>query len=64
MPADYNLPNIILTAFLASHKEAIVFKEISFKPRQTEVNSVNMPKIIKIGWNSLGDFRKFRKEMR
>ena len=64
MPADYNLPNIILTALFASHKEAIDFKEISFKPRQAGINSVNIPKIIKIGWKALGDFRRFRKEMR
>ena len=64
MPTEYNLPNIILTAFFAHYKESITFKEISFKPRQAGVNSVNIPKIVKIGWNALGDFRRFKREMR
>ena len=64
MPSDYNLPNIMMTTYFAYYKEAIDFKEISFKPRQAGVNSVNIPRIIKIGWNALGDFRKFKKEMR
>ena len=50
-------------SFFVSHKEAIAFKEISFKPRQAGVNSVNIPKIIKIGCKALGDVRRFRKEM-
>ena len=64
MPRDYNLPNIMMTTYFAFYKENINFKEISFKPRQAGVNSVNIPRIIKIGWNALGVFRKFKKEMR
>ncbi len=64
MPSDYNIPNIMMTTYFAYYKESIDFKEISFKPRRAGVNSVNIPRIIKIGWNALGDFRKFKKEMR
>lgn len=64
MPAEYNLPNIMMTTYFAYYKEKINFKEISFKPRQAGVNSVNLPKIVKIGWNALSDFKKFKKEMR
>ncbi len=64
MPADYNLPNIMITTFFSYYDEKIDFKEISFKPRQAGVNSVNIPRIIKIGWNALGDFKKFKREMR
>ena len=60
---DYNLPNIMLTTFFAYYKENITFREVSFKPRQGGVNSINIPKIVKIGINALGDFAKFRKEM-
>ena len=60
---DYNLPNIMLTTFFAYYKEKLTFKEISFKPRQAGVNSINVPKIIKIGWKALGDFKEFKKEM-
>ena len=63
MPAEYNLPNIMMTTFFAHYKENITFKEISFKPRQAGVNSINIPRIINIGWKALGDFRKFKKEM-
>ena len=64
MPVDYNLPNIMMTAFFSYYDEKIDFKEISFKPRQAGVNSVNIPRIIKIGLNALSDFKKFRREMR
>ena len=64
MPSEYNLPNIMITTFFARYKESIDFKEISFKPRQAGVNSMNIPRIVKIGWNALGDFKKFRKDMR
>ena len=58
---DYNLPNIMLTAFFSYYGEEICFKEISFQPRKRGVNSVNMPKIIKIGWKALKDFRMFKR---
>ena len=60
---NYNLPNIMFTTFFAHHKEKIIFKEISFKPRQGGVNSINIPKIVKIGWKALADFKRFKKEM-
>lgn len=60
---DYNLPNIMITAFCEYYEEKICFKPISFKPRQGGVNSINIPKIIKIGWKALGDFRMFKKGM-
>ena len=46
---DYNLPNIMLTTFFAHYKEKLTFREVSFKPRQGGVNSINIPKIVKIG---------------
>lgn len=63
MPADYNLPNIMLTTYFAKNNERMTFKEISFKPRQAGVNSINIPRIIKIGWKALGDFKRFKKNM-
>lgn len=61
---DYNLPNIMLTTFFAYYKDGLTFKEISFRPRQAGVNSINIPKIVKIGWKALGDFSMFKKEMK
>lgn len=61
---DYNLPNIMLTTFFAHYKEKLTFREVSFKPRQGGVNSINIPKIVKIGWRALKDFRTFKKGMK
>ncbi len=63
MDPDYNLPNIMMTTYFVYNKERCIFKEITFKPRQKGNNSINIPKIIKIGWKALGDFRKLKKEM-
>lgn len=64
MADDYNLPNIMLTTFFSYYRETISFEEITFKPRTAGVNSVNIPRIIKIGWKALKDFRLFKKKMR
>ena len=64
MEPDYNLPNIMMTTYFAYYKERQAFKEISFKPRTAGVNSVNIPKIIKIGYKALGDFHKLKKGMK
>ena len=63
LPEDYNLPNIMMTTYFSYYKEPIAFKTISFKPRQAGVNSVNIPRIVKIGWNALGDFHNLKKDM-
>ncbi len=63
MPEDYNLPNIMMTTYFAYYREPTAFRTISFKPRQAGVNSVNIPRIVKIGWNALGDFHKLKKNM-
>lgn len=61
---NYNLPNIMMTTYFAFYGEKLAFKEISFKPRQGGVNSINIPRIIKIGWKALGDFKKLKKGMK
>lgn len=63
LPADYNLPNIMLTTFYKRYNEPIAFEEISFAPRTAGKNSINLRKITKIGWTALGDFQNFRKDM-
>lgn len=64
MPDAYNLPNIMITAYYAYYNEKMLFQEISFKPREAGKNSVNIPKIIKIGIKALGDFHRLKKEMK
>ena len=60
MPEDFNLPNVMLTTYFSYFHENIMFKEISFRPRQAGTNSINIKKIVQIGWKALGDFRKIR----
>lgn len=64
MPYDYNLPNIMMTTYFVYYKERSLFKNISFKPRQGGTNSIDIPKIIRIGWKALGDFKELKKGMK
>lgn len=64
LPQDYNLPNIMITTYFAHYNENITFRKITFKPRTAGINSINIPKIIKIGWKAIGDFIKLKKEMK
>lgn len=63
LPSDYNLPNIMLTTYFSYYGENITFKEISFKPRQAGKNSINIAKIVKIGWEALKDFYQLKQKM-
>ncbi len=63
LPADYNLPNIMLTTYFVHYGEKTDFRVISFKPRIAGVNSVNIPKIVKIGLKALKDFMMLKREM-
>ena len=63
LPRDFNLPNIMFTTYFVYFKEKVCFLPISFQPRKSGKNSVNMKKIIKIGWKAVGDFYRLRKEI-
>lgn len=64
LPSDYNIPNIMMTVYMAKYKERLTFREITFKPRQAGKNSINIKNIIKIGQKALGDFHNFKKDMK
>lgn len=63
LPEDFNIPNIMFTTYFVYHHEKVKFIPITFKPRQGGVNSINIKKIVKIGWKAVGDFRKLRREI-
>ena len=63
LPFDFNLPNAVLTACFSKFQERVKYIEITFKPRQGGVNSINIKKIIKIGWKAVSDFWVIRKKM-
>ncbi len=60
---DYSLPNIVLTAFYAKSNEEILFLPITFLAREKGEQSINIKKIIKIGFKSLRDFRQYNKRL-
>lgn len=64
LPEDYNIPNIMLTTYFLYYHEKVKSEIITFKPRKKGKNSVNIHKIIKIGWKAIFDFRQFKKEMK
>lgn len=63
LPDEYNLPNIMLTTYFVYYKEKVEFKEITFKPRTAGKNSIDLNKIIRIGWKAVGDFIVLKRKM-
>lgn len=63
LPKDYNLPNVMLTTYGVYYHKKVNFIPISFKPRQGGINSINVKKIVKIGWQALKDFKMLKKGM-
>ncbi len=63
LPKDFNIPNIMFTTYFLHHKDKVKFIPITFKSRQGGTNSINIKKIVKIGWKAVGDFRKLKKEI-
>lgn len=63
LPHDFNIPNIMFTTYFVYFHEKVKFLPISFKPRQSGANSINIKKIVKIGWKAIGDFYKLKKSM-
>lgn len=63
LPKNFNIPNIMFTTYFVYHHEKVIFIPITFKPRQAGVNSINIKKIVKIGWKAVGDFHKLRREI-
>lgn len=64
IPQDYFLCNVAISAIAVKWHYKIRFYEITFKPRQGGVNSINMKRIFKIGWKALGDFRKINANLK
>lgn len=56
LPADFNLPNAVLSACFSKFNEKVSYREITFKPRQGGKNSINPKQIFKIGWKAISDF--------
>lgn len=64
IPHDFFLSNVAISAIAVKWKYAIKFYSITFKPRQGGISSINMHRIVKIGWKALSDFRKINQSLR
>lgn len=63
LPEDFNIPNIMFTTYFTYYHEKVKFIPITFKPRQAGTNSINIKKIVKIGWKAVKDFWALKKAM-
>ena len=64
VPKDFNLSNVILSVIYAKRKQAVKYIQITFRPRQGGVNSINLKRIFKIGKQALKDFRTINKQIK
>lgn len=58
VPKDFNLSNVIISVIYAKKGLKTKFIPITFRPRQGGVNSINLPKIFKIGKQAVKDFKE------
>ena len=61
VPEGYNLTNVLLSVLYKKSGQPGRFLEITFRPRQGGVNSINLKRIFKIGLRAVGDFHSLRK---
>lgn len=59
----FNLPNTMMTTYFVYYKHKVCFKEITFQPRQGGKNFMNLKRIIKIGFETIGNFAKYKNEL-
>ena len=61
IPDDYNLSNVLLTVLYHKHKKKIKYHQITFRPRQGGINSINFKRIRSIGLKAFKDFASLKK---
>ena len=61
IPDNFFLSNVLLSVIYAKKALGMKFLPITFRPRQGGKNSINMPRIFRIGKQSLKDFRELNR---
>jgi len=56
IPDNFFLANVIISMLVVKRKEKYLWLPISFKPRQGGINSINLKRILKIGYKAIADF--------
>ena len=64
IPKDFNLSNVLLSVIYAKENLKVKYIPITFRPRQGGVNSINLPKICKIGGQAFKDFRAINRSLK
>lgn len=64
IPDDFNLANVIISVLCAKRGYTVKYMPITFRPRQGGVNSINLRRIVKIGFKAFFDFIKINKQIR
>lgn len=64
IPKDFNLSNVLLSVIYEKKKLRVKYIPITFKPRQGGTNSINLPKIFKIGLQALIDFKMINRSLK
>lgn len=60
---DEKLPNVMISAVFAKERRRVLYHPITFKPRQGGSNSLNLPKIAKMGLEALRRFIKLERRL-
>lgn len=63
VPENYFLSNALLATIYTKRKNSIKYLPITFRERQGGINSINIPKIIKIGREALHSFLVLNKQL-
>lgn len=63
IPEDFSLSNVAVSAIYAKKKIPVKYLPITFRPRQGGVNSINIPKILRIGRQAVKDFRQINRKV-
>lgn len=64
IPKDFFLSNVMVSVLAVSEKTRVKWIPITFKPRQGGVNSINLKRIVKIGFKSVKDLRKIKQDLK
>jgi len=63
IPKDFFLSNVIISMLVVKRKERYLWLPISFIPRQGGINSINLKRIFKIGYQAIADFYKIKQNI-
>lgn len=64
VPENFNLSNVLISVIYIKNELKVKYIPITFRPRQGGVNSINLPKICKIGRQAFKDFRAINRSLK